>query len=113
MLEDASGWRLTFLVESVAMRDIIRSFGVKYNHNGARSWAAAEVIGQSRRDEHGEDTTFNVGFNPDLGSRLPLFPPNTTLDDGVSETIIRCVQLLNAHTSRSSLHTQPIDGCSN
>lgn len=113
MLEDASSWRLTFLVEPVAIRDIIKSFGVRYNHNGARSWAAAEVIRQSRRDEHGKDTTFNVGFNPDLGSRLPLFPPNTTLDDGVSETIIRWVKLLNVQTSRSSLHIQPIDGCSN
>lgn len=73
------------------MRDIIKSFGVKYNHNGARSWAATDIDNLSRRDEHTIDEVFNVGFNPQIDSRLALFPPNTTLDDSVAEAVIRCV----------------------
>lgn len=73
------------------MRDIVKSFGVKYNHNGARSWAARDILDLSRRDEHGFDESFNFSYNPDIDACLPLFPPNTTLDGSVSEAVVRCV----------------------
>ena len=98
MQEDASDRLLTFLVKPVVMRDIVKSFGVTYNHNGASVWNNGHVRDFSPRDEHGFDDVYNFGFNPDLASRLPLFPPNSTIDDGVSEALLRyVVHALTSH----------------
>lgn len=91
VLEDAASLRLTLFAEPVVMRDVIQSFGVKYNHNGGQSWAGADATGLSRRQEQGEDVTFNFGYSPSIALNLPLFPPNLTLNTGnnISQAIIK------------------------
>ena len=80
--------RVALAVEPVQMRDIVKSFAVKYRHGSASSWAPPDSNGIARRDEHGFDNTFNFGYNPTIDARLPLFPPNSSLDDGVTAAVV-------------------------
>ena len=79
------------MVEPALMRDIVKSFGVRYNHNGARFGATRDVLGLSRRDEHGENQFISFSYNPDIDAHFPLFPPNTTLDNDVAVAVIRYI----------------------
>ena len=85
------GRRVTLAVDSVNIREIVKAFAVKYNHNGASSWAVRDVLGLPRRDEHGTDAAFNFGYNPNIDARLPLFPPNQTLNNGLPDLTTKYV----------------------
>ncbi|GJE85183.1 hypothetical protein PsYK624_012610 [Phanerochaete sordida] len=83
-IPDGRSLSLTLVVEPVRMRDIVKSFSVKYSHGGAQTWAPRDALDLTRRDEHGFDDTFNFGFNPSIDPRLALFPPNISLHSWTS-----------------------------
>lgn len=91
MVEDRSTLRLTLIVERISLREVVESFAVKYGYTGARHWSADDAGSLSRRAEHSIDTLLPFGFNPSIAARLPLFPPNVTLnsDDPVSDDVIK------------------------
>lgn len=90
----SGGRTLTIPATPVPLRDVVRSFAVRYDHAGASTWDARDAVGGlARRDEHALDDLFNFGFNPDIPARMPLFPPNTTLDDGVAAAVLSYVVL--------------------
>ena len=81
--------RLTLIAERVTMREVVKSFAVKYEHAGARSWSGHDMQDLARRDSHDEGTLVNFDFSPTIDSRLALFPPNSSVDESVATTVIR------------------------
>ena len=64
------------------MKDLGRSFGVRYAHEGGKS----ELV---RRAPEGFDEVYSAGYTPDIPTRIPLFPPNTTVDDTVPTSLVQ------------------------
>ena len=88
VVENRAALRLTLVVEQVLLRDVVKSFAFRYDHNGARSWSAIESANLARRAEHLETDTFSGSFDPTLPARLPIFPPNLTLNTDIGQDVI-------------------------
>ncbi|KIP10303.1 hypothetical protein PHLGIDRAFT_11390 [Phlebiopsis gigantea 11061_1 CR5-6] len=88
VVDDSAALRLTLVVEQVTLRDVVKSFAVRYDHTGARSWSAAESASLARRAEHIETHVFHGDFDPKLPARLPIFPPNLTLNNDIGQDVI-------------------------
>lgn len=71
------------------MRAVGRSFSVHYDHSGAVARGTSEHF--AKRTEYPWDYTYNVSYSPDIAFDLPLFPPNTTIDDTVPTTLVQYV----------------------
>ena len=88
-VEDVRGdpitWTIELSVHPISMQSMGRSCSIKYNHGGYRTWNARDVLQLHARDEHVDTDTYSLGYNPEVPSRLPIFPPSnlTAVDDAV------------------------------
>lgn len=71
------------------MKDVGRSFGVSYDHDGSSGWAASDHI--SKREDYSLDDIYTIDYNSDVPARMPLFPPNGTIDSTIATSLLQCV----------------------
>ena len=88
-MEEPSSLVISLVAEPVSLRDIIRSFSLKYEHNGPKAWSGHELRDIVQRDDHTEDKLIYAGFNPQLDARMPLFPPSAAPGENISSSLIR------------------------
>ena len=83
VMGDTAAHQLKLTAERVSMRDVVKSFAVKYEHAGARSWPGHGMQGLARR------SVLDLDFSPTINPRLALFPPDRLTHDGIAEDVVR------------------------
>lgn len=73
VVADAPGLTITLTVELISMREVGRSFSVRYDHTGG-SHDLLSRDEMAKRDVHSFDRVFTYAYNPTIDERLQLFP---------------------------------------
>lgn len=81
---------VTLIAKPISMREVGRSFHVRYAHTGASEWSTPQTIGP--RDTHSIDVPLvHFDYEPKIPTRLALFPPDLSIDDTVDSAVTGCV----------------------
>ncbi|KAI0743230.1 hypothetical protein BC629DRAFT_249560 [Irpex lacteus] len=73
VVADAPSLTITLTVEPISMREVGRSFSVRYDHTGG-SHDLLSRDEMAKRDIHSFDRVFTYAYNPTIDERLQLFP---------------------------------------
>ena len=89
---------ITLSIEPIHMREVGRSFGVRYNQGSGEYGHNEDLVSRTpdedddlepdlaKRDTHSFDDVWTYGYTPDIEDRLTIFP-----FDGLSGDLLRCV----------------------
>ena len=123
MTGDNSTLTITLTVEPIHIREVGRSFSVRYNQGSSvsehnpddvlsrgRDGSDKDLVvpGLAKRDNHSFDDVWTYGYNPDIEDRLTVFPI-----DGLSADLLKYVYVVLYSTLRRHLSlplTQPTPG---